>query len=114
MAKLYGDENFDVQAMKVLKDLGHDTLTVRDAGMANQRIPDAEVLAFSTENERAVVTFDRRDYYKLHQSDPNHAGIIACTFDADSAALALRIDDKIKEENDELEGKYIRIYRPNL
>ncbi|MEO6758953.1 MAG: hypothetical protein ABIO24_05820 [Saprospiraceae bacterium] len=40
MARLYGDENFDVHAMEALQNLGHNTLTARDAGKANQRIPD--------------------------------------------------------------------------
>ena len=48
MARLHEDENFDVQAMELLRQLGHDTLTVRDAGKANQRISDQEVLTFAT------------------------------------------------------------------
>ena len=113
MAKLYGDENFDVQSMDISKNLGHDTLTVREAGKANLRIPDNEVLAFATEQNRAVVTFDRRDYYRLHQTNPDHGGIIACTYDANSHALASRIDQEISSENDDLNGKFLRIYRPN-
>ena len=113
MARLFGDENFDVLAMDRLKDLGHDTLTVREAELASQRIPDEEVLAFATKHNRAVVTFDRRDYYRLHQTSPNHAGIIACTYDADSQSLAFHIDQKIRSENDDLKGKFLRIYRPN-
>ena len=50
-------------------------------------------------NYGRVVTFDRRDYYRLHQNNPNHAGIIACTYDADSHALAARIDNGIRSEN---------------
>lgn len=112
MARLYGDENFDVHAMELLRQLGHDTLTVRDAGQGNQRIPDHEVLAYATENNRAVVTFDRRDYFRLHQLDPAHGGIVACTYDADSAGLAERIHESIELENDRLEGRFLRIYRP--
>ena len=113
MARLYGDENFDVQAMAELRSLGHDALTARDAGKINQRIPDQEVLAFATEQDRAVVTFDRRDYFRLHQNNPSHAGIIACTYDADAHALAERIHEGIVAENDTLIHKFIRIYRPN-
>lgn len=114
MARLFGDENFDVQAMAELQSLGHDTLTARDAGMANQRIADQEVLIFATEQNRAVVTFDRRDYYRLHKNNPAHAGIIACTYDPDSKALAERINSSIAAENDELGDKFVRVYRPNL
>ncbi|MFN0036676.1 MAG: DUF5615 family PIN-like protein [Saprospiraceae bacterium] len=113
MARLYGDENFDVHTMELLRQLGHDTLTTRDAGQANQRIPDHEVLAFATANDRAVVTFDRRDYFRLHQANPAHSGIVACTYDADSTALATRIHESIEAEERVLEGKFVRIYRPN-
>ena len=68
MARLYGDENFDVHTMEELNNLEHDVLTARDAGKINQRIPDHEVLAFAAENSRAVVTFDRRDYFHLHKA----------------------------------------------
>lgn len=113
MARLYGDENFDVHAMELLRQLGHETLAARDAGQANQRIPDQEVLAFATENNRAVVTFDRRDYFRLHQANAAHLGIVACTYDADSKALATRIHESIEAEEGNLEGKFLRIYRPN-
>ncbi len=113
MARLYGDENFDVHAMEMLRQLGHDTLTVRDSGQGNQRTPDYEVLAFATENNRAVVTFDRRDYFRLHQANPAHAGIVACTYDADSVGLPARIHESIDVERQELKGKFVRIYRPN-
>lgn len=113
MARLYGDENFDVHAMKLLRQFGHDTLTVRDAGKGNQSTPDHEVLSFATENNRAVVTFDRRDYFRLHQANAAHGGIVACTYDADSAGLAARIHESIEAEGGELGGKFLRIYRPN-
>jgi len=113
MARLYGDENFDVQAMELLRQLGHDTLTVRDAGHGNQGTPDFDVLAFATENNRAVVTFDRRDYFRLHLASPAHAGIVACTYDADSAGLAARIHETIETEKGTLKGAFLRIYRPN-
>ena len=114
MARLYGDENFDVRAMEMLRDLGHDTLTARDAGKANQRIPDHEVLADATENNRAVVTFDRRAYFRLHQSNPAHGGIIACTFNPDSSGLAEHIHQGIEAEGGDLANKFVRVYRPNL
>ena len=114
MARLYGDENFDVRAMETLRDLGHDTLTARDAGQANQRIPDSEVLVYATQNDRAVVTFDRRDYFHLHQSNPAHAGIIACTYNPDSNGLAERIHQGIEAEGGDLNNKFVRVYRPNL
>ncbi len=112
MARLYGDENFDVHAMDALQDLGHDTLTARDAGQTNKGIPDAVVLAYATENNRAVVTFDRLDFLNLHKQTPEHEGIIACTYDPDSQGLAARIHEIILKEQEDLKNKFLRVYRP--
>ncbi|MEO6758954.1 MAG: DUF5615 family PIN-like protein [Saprospiraceae bacterium] len=60
------------------------------------------------------MTFDRRDYFRLHKVKTVHAGIIACTYDADSNALAKRIHGAIELENDDLENKLVRVYRPNF
>jgi Holliday junction resolvase len=54
--------------VKYLRELGHDVLTVQEAGKANQRIPDEEVLAFATENDRAIITQNRKDFIQLHRN----------------------------------------------
>ena len=110
--KLYADEQYPYPIVKCLRDLGHDVLTVQAAGLANQRIPDDEVLAFATENERAVITQNRKDFFQLHRTNPNHAGIIACTEDRDWDAIAQRIHAAIAEA-ESLHGKLIRIVRPS-
>ena len=76
------------------------------------RIPDSEVLNFATKHKRAVVTFDRRDYLNLHKQNSEHSGIIVCTYDPDSQGLADRIHQAILDEQDHLENKFVRIYRP--
>lgn len=65
--KLYADEQYPYPVVKCLRDLGHDVLTVQEAGLANQRIPDDEVLAFATEIDRAVITQNRKDFIQLHR-----------------------------------------------
>jgi predicted nuclease of predicted toxin-antitoxin system len=110
--KLYADEQYPYPVVKCLRDLGHDVLTVQEAGKANQRIPDDEVLAFATENDRAVITQNRKDFIQLHRMNPNHAGIIACTEDRDWDALAQRINAAVVEA-ESLQGKLIRIVRPS-
>jgi hypothetical protein len=47
----------------------------------------------------------------LHNSKPNHAGIIVCTFDPDFMNQACRIDTAIKAQPD-LSGQLIRVNRP--
>ena len=109
--KLYADEQFPYPVVKCLRDLGHDVLTVQEAGKANQRIPDDEVLAFATENDRAVVTQNRKDFILLHRLQPHHAGIIVCSDDRDWDALAQRIHAAVTEAEC-LQGKLLRIVKP--
>jgi predicted nuclease of predicted toxin-antitoxin system len=111
MAKLHADENFPVQAVEVLRELGHDVLTSLESGQANQSIPDEEVLAFATREARCLVTFNRKHFIRLHLTKPDHTGIIACTVDTDFAALARRIDEALQRQTD-MKGKLVRVNRP--
>ncbi|WP_158224898.1 DUF5615 family PIN-like protein [Brunnivagina elsteri] len=52
MARFYTDENFPFPVVEFLRVFGHDVLTARDAGKANLKIPDENVLAFATIMER--------------------------------------------------------------
>ncbi len=110
MAHLYTDEQFPREAVLTLRTLGHDVLTVQEAGKANQGIPDEQVLAFATDNQRAVVTLNRYDFIRLHNKQPSHAGIIVCTENPDFVMLATRIDEAISCV-EILTGKLIRVYK---
>jgi predicted nuclease of predicted toxin-antitoxin system len=112
MARLYADEHYPLGITQYLRQLGHDVLTVQDAGKAEQKIPDPDVLAFAIAQSRAVITQNRRDFIRLHRSQPHHAGIIVCTFDPNWAALAGRVDEAIAAE-EPIEGKLIRVVRPS-
>jgi predicted nuclease of predicted toxin-antitoxin system len=112
MAWLYADEQYPYPVVEFLRALGHDVLTVQEAGKANQRIPDADVLAFATVEDRAVITQNRKDFFRLHRTQPNHAGIVACTNDRDWEALAEQIHVAITAE-ESLQGKLIRVVRPS-
>lgn len=109
---LYTDENFPLRTVEELRLLGHDVLTTLEDGRANQSIPDEEVLSRANELGRAVLTYNRKHFKRLHQKQSEHAGIIVCTEDPDRAGQAKRIADKIEEEKD-LSGKLIRVYRPS-
>lgn len=111
--RMYSNENFDYQVVVLLRALGDDVLTSYDAGKANQRIPDEDVLHFSTVENRVLLTFNRKDFFKLHQTFPDHSGIIACTYDADYERLANRIHEVILNGGENLKGQLIRINRPN-
>ena len=86
-------------------------LTAVESGRANQRIPDPEVLDFSTTLERALLTVDRRDFVHLHEIKRDHAGIIVCTQDIDTAGQAARIHEAVLPLTS-LQGKLNRVNRP--
>ena len=111
MEKLYVNENFPMPAVKLLRDFGHDVLTTFDAGKANQRIPDDEVLAFATSENRILLTLNRRDFIQLHRLNPVHSGIIVCTEDADFKSFASRIHTELMKNKGLLKNQLIRIYK---
>ena len=83
MARLYANENFPLPAVQELRRLGHDVLTIQQTGRAEQAVPDEEVLAFAKTQSRAVITLNRKHFARLHRQQPDHSGIIVCTFDPD-------------------------------
>jgi predicted nuclease of predicted toxin-antitoxin system len=109
MASLYADEQFPLPVVELLRNFGHDILTVQEAG--NAGLPDPDVLAFAVSNERAVLTQNRRDFIRLHAQKPDHAGIIVCTEDRNLERLATRIHEAISVE-ESLKQKLIRVNRP--
>ena len=111
MARLYADENFPAPVSLALRQLGHDVLTVQQAGQANLKIPDEDVLAYAVSQQRAVVTHNRRHFVRLHRLATRHLGIVICTRDDDHQALASRIDQALQSQAD-LTDQLLRINRP--
>jgi hypothetical protein len=108
MAKLYADENFKYAVVERLRVLGHDVLTVQEA---NQRGgPDPVVLAYATAAGRAVLTFNRRHFVRLHAQTAMHSGIIVCT-DDEADVLAVRIDQAVAA-CPALGNQLVRVNRP--
>jgi predicted nuclease of predicted toxin-antitoxin system len=111
MGHLYADEDFPLGAVQVLRNWGHDVLTVQEAGRCGK--PDPEVLADATADGRAVLTHNHRDFQRLHAVGQPHGGIISCTRDDNNLpALAQRIHDAIAVVPN-LANQFIRIVRPN-
>ena len=86
-------------------------LTIQEVGQADRSVPDDVVLAFAVQENRIVLTFNRKHFIKLHREIPNHAGIIVCTFDPDFEALANRIHEAV-QQNQKTSGELIRVNRP--
>ncbi len=108
MAKLYSNENFPIPTVLALRGLGHDVATIQERGRANESTQDPEVLALAKSEGRITVTLNRKDFYRLHERNSDHAGIIVCVADEDFERLAQRIHERILVEGD-LTGRIIRV-----
>jgi len=111
MARFYANENFPLPVVEQLRRLGHDVLTIHETGEAGQAMPDDAVLERACREGRALLTFNRRHFIRLHRERPEHSGIVACTFDADFQALTQRIHEAVVTDPG-LSGRLIRINRP--
>lgn len=106
----YADENFPLDVVVELRNFGHDVLTAQEDERSNQKISGEKVLERASELGRAVLTINRIDFRRLHQTSANHAGIVICTFDADFIGQARRIDSACKDLP-EIKGQLLRVYR---
>ncbi len=109
MAKFYADEQLPRQVIELLRSLGHQVLTVQKAGNTGQS--DEAVLAFATNNKLAVLTINRKDFFRLDRLQSKHYGIIACKDDSNRERMALGINEAILG-CDDLTGKVLRVNRP--
>lgn len=95
MANFYSNENFPYPTVTELRRLGHDVLTAAEADNANKFIPDERVAEFAHQNGRILLTFNRKDFLKIHrqltESGQTHSGIFICTLDLDFKRLAENI-----------------------
>ncbi len=104
--------------VRQLRRLGYDVLTSYDAGQANQSIPDEDVLAFATEQERVVITLNRDDFIALHRSGIRHNGIIICKTDRDYVGQAQTLHAHLQEKLNKnpvemLRDRLIRVKKQN-
>jgi len=111
MARLYANENFPLPAVEELRRLGHDVLTIRETGQANQSLSDDAVLTFAYAEGRMLLTNNRRHFIRLHREQHDHCGIIVCTVDPDFVGLAQRIHAAL-ETQAQVSRPLIRINRP--
>lgn len=112
MIRFYANENLSAVLVNCLRSLGHDVLTSYDAGNANQKIPDDQVLASATEDGRCMITFNRKDFLALHRSGVNHAGIVICKDDRDRIQQAQMIHQELDKASN-LRNRCFRVLKRN-
>jgi hypothetical protein len=113
VASFYADENFRYPVIEALRDLGHDVLSCQEAGRAGQGLGDETVLADAHARSRILLTQNRDDFKKLHRTRSPHCGIVLCTYDPDSRALAQRINEKVANQ-EQGERWLVSVVRPNI
>lgn len=110
--RFYANENLPAELVTALQQLGHDVLTSYEAGNANQRVPDEQVLITATADERAVITLNRDDFLRLHRSGVEHNGIVICKDDSDLQGLGQVLHNYLTTQGT-LQNRLLRILRQN-
>ncbi len=77
--RLYIDEDsFNKSLIAAFRSADIDVITVAD--VSKQSCSDEDQLTWASENERAIYSYNRRDFCRLHgeflSTKHNHAGII--------------------------------------
>jgi predicted nuclease of predicted toxin-antitoxin system len=111
MARIYGNESFPLPVVEILRQLGHDVLTSNEAGNANRSVPDADVLAFAIDENRIMLTINRKHFIRLHSLNSDHPGIVVCTYDPDFHRQAQRIHEALSVTGN-VAGMLLRVNRP--
>jgi hypothetical protein len=62
------------------------------------------------EHGRALLTINRRHFVRLHERNPEHSGIIACSLDLDFGGQAKRISAALAAK--ESLARELRVNRP--
>lgn len=69
--KIIADENLFEPIIDYLRSLGHEVLSIRDAGLSG--IPDDEVYQRACEEDRVIVTMDK-DFSRMFRFPPEKCG----------------------------------------
>ena len=109
MARFYSNENLPIALVKAIREFNHDVLTSMEAGNANQGIPEEEVLAYASDNDRIVITLNRDDFIALHRSGIKHCGIVICKDDRDYQGQAKALQNFLESMGEDLNNKLIRV-----
>ncbi len=78
---LIDEDSQDKVLVRLLREAGHDVVTVNEAGLMGQ--PDTTVFRYAIDKNRIVLTLNCRDFKALHKTNPNHPGIFAVYQEAD-------------------------------
>ena len=87
---LVDEDSQSRRLVALLREAGHDVLTVNEAGLAGAT--DEAVLARATEESRVTLTANVGDFRGLHGEQPRHVGILGIFHDDDPSKDMSRED----------------------
>ncbi len=114
MLKFYSNENFPLEMVNLLRSFGYNVLTSYEAGTANQKITDDEVLLYATNTRRVLITENRQDFIYLHSTTSYHGGIIICKADPDYIGKVQVLHDFFTQDKQHLENRLLRVMKRNI
>jgi predicted nuclease of predicted toxin-antitoxin system len=112
--RFYSNENFPIVMVNLLRADGHDVLTSYEAGQANQRIPDDQVLQYATAENRILITENRQDFIDLHRETKFHSGMIIFKSDRDYVGKVKVMTDFMAQDVQSLENRLLRVMKRNM
>ena len=93
--RLYTDEMIDLVLARILAGQGYDVETTPGTGRASQNIDDERQLEYATQQGRAILTFNTRDFVRIDRQwkagGRRHAGIIVSVQLNNMHVLASRV-----------------------
>ena len=93
--RLFTDEDVDAALAAALRQRGYDAVSCLESGRSNQHLSDQAQLIYATEQGRASLVFNTREYFPLDASwkavGRRHAGIIASAKIEDLGELLRRV-----------------------
>lgn len=112
MRLLLDEDSQSRLVVRLLREAGHDAVTVSEAGM--EAFLDADVLKRARQDARVVLTRNVRDFHALHLDDSNHEGILVEYQDKDptknmSAASIVRAVSNLEESGWVIKGEFIAL-----
>ena len=111
--KLLLDEDSQGRVViRLLREAGHDVLTVSEAGLVARS--DAEVFALAQQEGRVLLTRNIRDFLALHDAQPEHPGILGVHMDKDVAknmkdAEIVRAIDNLEQSGWDIAGEFVAL-----
>ena len=75
LALLIDEDTLAKVLVKMLKEAGHDVLTVNEVGLSGE--PDQVVFNYARKHQRILLTRNCRDFEVLHLQNSVHFGILA-------------------------------------